>query len=237
MKPHTHQRLLSLLIPQAVADLKTAGKSEREIDAFTALFTEVRQQIDSKQLRPFIRTQYMRTAFQIPFDSTVRVSMDTNMCMIKENPDEGPSCTLAGRWYRWVLELPQCPCIPATIVGKHCSLWAVAWNLRLKPTQQLPSELSRSIVVMYCPACESLPSSILVLCVPPCRDPSLPINRNEITRFPHAVLEIKLSLGQGQESPAWVQVGFVVVLGSRVLPNAVMLLTGLCASMLTLLSH
>jgi hypothetical protein len=37
---------------------------------------------------------------QIPFDSTVRISMDTNLCMIKENPDEGPSCTLAGRWYR-----------------------------------------------------------------------------------------------------------------------------------------
>lgn len=50
---------------QAVADLKAAGKSEREIDAFTSLFTEVRQQIDSKQLRPFIRTQYMRTAFQV----------------------------------------------------------------------------------------------------------------------------------------------------------------------------
>jgi hypothetical protein len=30
----------------------------------------------------------------------VRISMDTNLCMIKENPDEGPSCTLAGRWYR-----------------------------------------------------------------------------------------------------------------------------------------
>jgi hypothetical protein len=39
---------------------------------------------------------------QIPFDSTVRISMDTNLCMIKENPDEGPSCTLAGRWYRCV---------------------------------------------------------------------------------------------------------------------------------------
>ncbi|KAF8057149.1 VTC4 [Scenedesmus sp. PABB004] len=123
-------------LDQAVADLRAAGKSDGEIEKFTALFTEVRQQIDSKQLRPFIRTQYMRTAFQIPFDSTVRVSMDTNLCMIKENPDDGPSCTLAGRWYR---------------------------------------------------------------------DPSLPINRNEITRFPHAVLEVKLSLGQGQEAPAWVQ--------------------------------
>eukprot|EP00879_Flechtneria_rotunda_P032077 GHRR01035229.1.p1 GENE.GHRR01035229.1~~GHRR01035229.1.p1 ORF type:complete len:471 (+),score=154.83 GHRR01035229.1:612-2024(+) len=123
-------------LEQAVVDLRAAGKSEKEIEKFTELFIEVRQQIDSKQLRPFIRTQYMRTAFQIPFDSTVRVSMDTNLCMIKENPDEGPSCTLAGRWYR---------------------------------------------------------------------DPSLPINRNEVTRFPHAVLEVKLSLGQGQEAPAWVQ--------------------------------
>jgi SPX domain protein involved in polyphosphate accumulation len=35
---------------------------------------------------------------QIPFDSTVRISLDTNVAMIKENPEEGPSCTIAGRW-------------------------------------------------------------------------------------------------------------------------------------------
>lgn len=29
---------------------------------------------------------------QIPFDSTVRVSLDTNLAMFKENPDDGPSC-------------------------------------------------------------------------------------------------------------------------------------------------
>lgn len=79
-----------------------------------------------------------RLPLQIPFDATVRVSLDTNLVMIKENPDDGPSCTLAGRWYR---------------------------------------------------------------------DPSLPINRSEITRFPHAVLEVKLSLAEGEHSPAWVQVG------------------------------
>ena len=53
--------------------------------------------MDSKQLNPMIRTQYMRTAFQIPFDATVRVSLDTNLTMIKENPDEGPSCAISGR--------------------------------------------------------------------------------------------------------------------------------------------
>lgn len=74
---------------------------------------------------------------QIPFDATVRISLDTNLCMIKENPEDGPSCAATGRWYR---------------------------------------------------------------------DPSLPVHRTEITRFPHAVLEVKLSLQEGQTAPAWVQV-------------------------------
>ena len=34
---------------------------------------------------------------QVPFDATVRISLDTNLTMIKENPDDGPSCTVAGR--------------------------------------------------------------------------------------------------------------------------------------------
>ena len=37
---------------------------------------------------------------QIPFDSTVRISLDTNLCMIKENPEDGPTCAATGRWYR-----------------------------------------------------------------------------------------------------------------------------------------
>ena len=37
------------------------------------------------------------------------------------------------------------------------------------------------------------------------RDPSLPIHRTEITRFPHAVLEIKLALPDGEQPPEWVR--------------------------------
>ncbi len=37
------------------------------------------------------------------------------------------------------------------------------------------------------------------------RDPSLPTPRTEITRFPHAVLEVKLSLHQGEEAPEWIK--------------------------------
>lgn len=84
----------------AVADgcMCAQGKSESEIANFSKLFGEIQQQIDTKQLRPMIRTQYLRTAFQIPFDSTVRISLDTNLTMIKENPDDGPTCTVAGRY-------------------------------------------------------------------------------------------------------------------------------------------
>ena len=50
----------------------------------------MQQAVDSKQLRPMIRTQYNRTAFQVPFDATVRISLDTNLAMIKENTDGQP---------------------------------------------------------------------------------------------------------------------------------------------------
>jgi uncharacterized membrane protein YidH (DUF202 family) len=126
----------SLTLEQALADLDKKGKNENEKKKFAEFFSEVQRAVDSKQLRPMIRTQYMRTAFQIPFDSTVRVSLDTNLCMIKENPEDAPSCHESGRWRR---------------------------------------------------------------------DPALPTPRTEITRFPHAVLEVKLSLHQGEEAPEWIK--------------------------------
>jgi SPX domain protein involved in polyphosphate accumulation len=60
------------------------GKSEDDIKEWYNLSSEVAQAINSKQLVPTMRTQYMRVAFQIPFDATVRVSLDTNLCMINE---------------------------------------------------------------------------------------------------------------------------------------------------------
>lgn len=55
----------------ALADMEAAaakkGKtvSAREKDDFSRLFTECYNAVDSKQLRPMVRTQYMRTAFQV----------------------------------------------------------------------------------------------------------------------------------------------------------------------------
>lgn len=109
------------------------GASREEVDEWECLVREITQVISSKQLVPAVRTQYMRTAFQIPFDATVRISLDTNLCMISE------------RGYDL----------------KDNSIWH--------------------------------------------RDPSMTLSHNDITRFPHAVLEIKLELkSEDAMPPQWV---------------------------------
>ncbi len=116
--------------------LHAKGKTQDDIDEYTKLAKECIQAIQTKQLVPTMRTQYMRTAFQIPFDATVRISLDTSLTMIYERTKDA----LAGkRWFRETL------------------------------------------------------------------NPSInPIPSNEITRFPHAILEIKLQIQDENSTPQWV---------------------------------
>eukprot|EP00986_Skeletonema_menzelii_P016406 scaffold14532_cov133-Skeletonema_menzelii.AAC.5 len=109
------------------------GATADEVEDWETLVREMIQVVQVKQLVPTMRTQYMRTAFQIPFDATVRISLDTNLCMISERGYD----TMGGaKWFR---------------------------------------------------------------------DPEKPLADNEITRFPHAVLEVKLELGGANaEPPQWV---------------------------------
>ncbi|GBN67133.1 Vacuolar transporter chaperone 4 [Araneus ventricosus] len=57
------------------------GKEVRE------LYEEIQNAIVNKRLRPIVRTYYKRQAFQLPNDSSVRLSLDTELCMIKECPE------------------------------------------------------------------------------------------------------------------------------------------------------
>lgn len=82
------------------------GKSQKECDEWETLVREITQVCVSKQLVPTCRTQCMRTAFQIPFDATVRISLDTNLCMISER---GYDLNNMKTWFRnpeWILQ-PQ----------------------------------------------------------------------------------------------------------------------------------
>lgn len=79
------------------------GKSQKEADEWEQLTHEVTQVCVSKQLVPTVRTQCMRTAFQIPFDATVRVSLDTNLCMISERGYDLDNMKVWHRDPAWIL--------------------------------------------------------------------------------------------------------------------------------------
>lgn len=118
-----------------IKEMKQKNAKETDIENTRRLFTEIYNQITSKQCQPCMRTVYNRVAYQIPFNPTVRISLDTNLTMIAENPRDGPDCASQNRWFR-------------------------------NPNHILPP--------------------------------------TDITHFPHAVLEVKLALKEGEEKPAWV---------------------------------
>ncbi|KAK1347445.1 vacuolar transporter chaperone 4 [Hamiltosporidium tvaerminnensis] len=48
------------------------------------LYKEIQEKIVKEKLRPVVRTFYKRTAFQLPNSAQVRISLDTELCMIRE---------------------------------------------------------------------------------------------------------------------------------------------------------
>jgi SPX domain protein involved in polyphosphate accumulation len=65
-------------------------KPEADIQALEVLSEEVQQTILQKQLKPMVRTFYNRTAFQLPGDARVRISLDTQLSMIREDNFDFP---------------------------------------------------------------------------------------------------------------------------------------------------
>ncbi|KAG0022137.1 vacuolar transporter chaperone [Entomortierella chlamydospora] len=123
------------------AKLRARGqKSVKDVELMQKLASDVQKSIVTKKMRPTIRAFYRRTAFQLSNDARVRISLDTELALIREDDFNGR--TRAGdNWKR-------------NDIG-------VDW-----PFKQLPAE--------------------------------------DITRFPYAVLEVKLQTHHGQEPPAWI---------------------------------
>lgn len=83
-------------------DVWSNVKSLNKGEDVKTLYNEIQESIVSKQLRPIVRTYYKRSAFQLPNDSSVRISLDTELCMIKECTDndfKNPTKTL-NSWRR-----------------------------------------------------------------------------------------------------------------------------------------
>jgi SPX domain protein involved in polyphosphate accumulation len=61
------------------------GVPEKDIDALETLANSIQQTILDKQLKPVLRVYYNRTAFKIPGDESISVSIDTEIAMIRED--------------------------------------------------------------------------------------------------------------------------------------------------------
>ncbi|KAI9242115.1 MAG: VTC domain-containing protein, partial [Podila humilis] len=73
-----------------IAKMRAEGKkSEKEIAEFEQLSSECQYGILTKNYVPTMRTFYNRTAFQLPGDARVRISLDTELTLIREDNLDG----------------------------------------------------------------------------------------------------------------------------------------------------
>ena len=68
---------------------KEGKKSEKEISDLERLAQEIQYRVISRQLVPVTRSFYNRTAFQLPGDARVRISLDTELTMVREDNSDG----------------------------------------------------------------------------------------------------------------------------------------------------
>lgn len=66
---------------------KEVEKLTNEPEETYILYKEIQESIITKNLKPTVRTFYKRSAFQLPNDATVRLSLDTKLCMLKETTE------------------------------------------------------------------------------------------------------------------------------------------------------
>jgi len=64
------------------------------------LYKEIQTAVITKRLRPAVRTFYRRSAFQLPNDSSVRISLDTNLVMIRERSADEKDGDKIRQWRR-----------------------------------------------------------------------------------------------------------------------------------------
>lgn len=84
---------------------KKDGIKDEEIDKISDLAKEIQEIVIEKKLQPTIRTIYNRTAFQFPGDARVRISLDTDLLMVREDGNERSG----KNWKREDLEIIDFP--------------------------------------------------------------------------------------------------------------------------------
>jgi len=77
------------------------GPDSEEVKSLKANVDEIQAFIKEKKLEPIMRASYTRTAFQIPGDDRIRISIDTDLAFIREDAlDPDRPCRDLDNWHR-----------------------------------------------------------------------------------------------------------------------------------------
>lgn len=77
------------------------NKDQKKLDDFKKAVGDIQSFVKEQKLQPMVRANYTRTAFQIPGDDRVRISLDTNLALIREDAlDLDRPCREPDDWHR-----------------------------------------------------------------------------------------------------------------------------------------
>jgi hypothetical protein len=77
------------------------GSDSEEVKTFKSNVSEIQDFLKENKLEPMLRASYTRTAFQIPGDSRIRISIDTDLALIREDAlDPARPCRDPDEWHR-----------------------------------------------------------------------------------------------------------------------------------------
>lgn len=131
---------------KTVQKMERQSRPEDQIESFKKTAQTIQDFVQRKKLSPVLRANYVRTAFQKPTDSRVRILIDTDLAFIREDTlDKRRPCRDPNDWHR------------ADIDNSNM-------------TYPFPN-----------------------------------VNQSEVSKFPYAVLELKLKEDGSRKRPAWVQ--------------------------------
>ena len=78
-----------------------SGQGSEAVSLLESSVDEIRKFITENNLQPVLRANYTRTAFQIPGDNRIRISIDTDLAMIREDAlDTDRPCRPSDDWHR-----------------------------------------------------------------------------------------------------------------------------------------
>ena len=79
-----------MTVEEAFAKMRKEGKKPiKEIEDLEQLAREIQFRVVTRKLVPVTRSFYHRTAFQLPGDARVRISLDTELTMVREDNMDG----------------------------------------------------------------------------------------------------------------------------------------------------